>query len=215
MSYEIPGALRPTVGRLLDPATHDELLRSSVRLARLAFRSGAASVFLYDRRRDELVFEASSGAGEDRLLGVSVPCDQGIVGWVWNTGETIIAHDLRRDPRFNREFAESTGFVPNEIMAGPLDLDGESIGVLEVLDPRLDGYGDAAAIELLTEITRQSSAALSLLVAARSLGPGLRAQQESDPLRRLDAALGRRDGKGREAADALVTALAELLGERG
>lgn len=149
------------------PTAHDTILRSTVRLARLSFGATAASVFLVDEERGELVFEAASGAGEDRLVGVAIPRDRGIAGWVVSTGETIIVRGTDTDERFDRTFAEQTGYVPDVIMAAPLDGSGDIIGVLEVLDPRLQTIGDMAAIDLLTELAIQSSAALSLLVADR------------------------------------------------
>lgn len=148
--------------------TYDVILRSTVRLARLSFSAAAASVFLVDRDRDELVFEASSGEGEDRLIGMAIPADSGIAGWVVASGETLIVRSVDQNQRFNRSFAEQTGYVPEVLLAAPLEHDGEIIGVLEVLDPKLDEFGDIAAMDLLSELANQSCAALSLLVADRS-----------------------------------------------
>jgi len=144
------------------------LVRSTVRLARLTFGAAAASVFLYDEAQDTLVFEASSGTGEDRLVGVAIPADQGIAGWVFRSGEPII-QDVVNDPRFYREFAIGTGYVPRCIMAAPLEFEDKPIGVIEVLDPERDRFGDMAALDLLSELAAQSAGALSLLLAARSL----------------------------------------------
>ncbi|ETK37752.1 GAF domain-containing protein [Microbispora sp. ATCC PTA-5024] len=202
-----------STGRLFDSTVHDEMLRSTVRLARLTFSAAAASVFLYDKRRDELVFEASSGEGEDHLIGMALPSDRGIAGWVWNTGETIIVRDLQRDSRFDKAFAASTGYVPDEIMAAPLEVGGEALGVLEVLDPRLDRFGDLAAIDMLTELAQQSCAALSLLVAARVMRPAT--GPELPPLARLEEALRPRDGAHDATVDEFVTALTNLLAKAG
>src|SRR5258708_15657043 len=120
MMPEDPDGIPAGAANLFDVAVHDELLRSTVRLARLAFGASGASVFLYDGEHDQLVFEASSGEGEDRLIGVAIPANRGIAGWVWNTGETIVVRDLATDARFDRKFAEETGYVPNEIMAALL-----------------------------------------------------------------------------------------------
>jgi putative methionine-R-sulfoxide reductase with GAF domain len=165
--YDAPDSPVGALGRLISPGTHDELVRSTVRLARLTFSATAASAFLYDENAGQLVFEASSGPGEDRLAGIAIPAEHGIAGWVFQSGETMIAEDVTHDPRFAREFAESTGYVPSTIMAAPLELGDQTIGVLEVLDPVLDRFGDLAAIDLLTELAAQSAGALSLLAAAR------------------------------------------------
>ncbi|MFI6603928.1 GAF domain-containing protein [Nonomuraea sp. NPDC050536] len=207
---ELEGFSR-SAARLFAPDVHDELLRSSVRLARLAFGAAAASVFLYDRERDELVFEASSGVGEDRLIGLSIPAGHGIAGWVWSTGETILVRDVDKDDRFDRQFATDTGYVPSEIIAAPLELGDEPIGVIEVLDAQLSSIGHVSAMDLLTELAQQCCSAISLLVAARALRPRLLDHVESDPIIRLEAALSRFDGGRDPAAGQFVIALADLL----
>lgn len=142
---------------------YEESLRSTVRLARLSFTSAAASVFTYDEARNVLVFEAASGAGEDTIIGVEVPADQGIVGWVASTGEPILLREVASDSRFSMETAAGTGYIPDTIMAMPLIHQGEIIGVMEVLDPKLDRIDDIAALDLLAELASQAAMLLSLL----------------------------------------------------
>jgi GAF domain-containing protein len=212
MAHESNG-IPEAAQQLFDVGVHDELLRSTVRLARLAFGARAASVFVYNEQRDELVFEASSGAGEDRLVGIAISPDSGIAGWVWNTGETMIVRDLTSDGRFDVEFARNTGYVPDSIMAAPLASEGEQLGVLEVLDAGTPMASDLAAMDLLGEVAAQCSAAISLLRAARVLEPSLAGRYQAEPLLRLEAALTR---TGTDSADAkdLVSALAKLLETR-
>jgi GAF domain-containing protein len=197
--------------RLFSRSTHDELLRSTVRLARLVFNAPAASIFLYDESAHELIFEASSGAGEDRLIGMTIPADQGIAGWVLATGETVVVRDTSSDERFDRAFAESTGYLPDVIMAAPLVLDESPLGVIEVLDPQVETFGDLSAIDVLTELGNQSCCALSLLRAARQLQPAGRDRVVDEALGRLGM-LAR--GSARDdlrAASDLVVALARML----
>ncbi|MBX7265709.1 GAF domain-containing protein [Micromonospora sp. Llam7] len=149
-------------------AIHDALVRSAVRLARLTFAGAAASIFVYDEQTNHLVLEASSGIGEDRVVGASVPAQRGIAGWVLQSDETVIAHDVRADSRFDREFAERTGYVPRCIVAAPLQGDGVT-GVFEVLDPDLDRFAGTEAMDLLGSLARHLSLALDLLVTARRI----------------------------------------------
>ncbi|MBV1850644.1 GAF domain-containing protein [Catellatospora tritici] len=189
--------------------THDEILRSTVRLARLSFNAAAASVFLYDHERDALVFEASSGQGEDMLVGMAIPSDRGIAGWVANTGEPLVIRGVRDDERFDRAFAAETGLVPDTIMAAPIEHNGDVLGVLEVLDPTLDAFGDLIAIDLLTELANQSCAALCLLLADRRV----RARQAdaTGPIATLGALLEGADPRREVAVHELITALAKLV----
>lgn len=190
----------------------DEILRSTVRLARLAFAAAAASVFVRDEENGTLVFEASSGIGEDRLVGVTIPGDHGIAGWVATTGEPMIVRGVAEDTRFDRGFAESTGLVPDVIMAVPMEHAGEILGVLEVLDPKVTGIGDLDAMDLLTELANQSGAVLKLSLSRR---PGTRQRPAGDPVERIVASVRRLGGRRAEAATALLEAVADLLAGEG
>jgi GAF domain-containing protein len=208
MAAGIPDSLTSSLGRLLRPSEHDELLRSAVRLARLTFSAKAASVFLYDEERDRLVFEASSGEGEDRLLGVAIPTAGGVAGWVFQTGETVLLGDVQDDPRFDREFAQSTGYVPATLMAAPLELEDRVIGVMEVLDPALQRFGEMAAIDLFTELAAQTAITLALMAAARSLTRTTR--EGLTPWTRLEIALSRTEASD-AAVDDLLNALSRFV----
>lgn len=140
-----------------------DMLRATVRLARLVFNAGAASIFLVEPDEGSLVLEASSGQGEDTLLGWRVPAHKGIAGWAYQTGQAAIIHDVDADPRFDRGNAESTGYVPRSILATPLASDERTLGVLEVLDPDLSERAALPAIELLSELARHCCTALVLL----------------------------------------------------
>lgn len=188
---------------------HDEILRSTVRLARLSFAAAAASVFLYDNARDALVFEAASGVGEDRLLGVELPASHGIAGWVANTGEPIVIRGVAEDTRFDRGFATETGLVPDVILAAPIEHQGDILGVLEVLDPQLEMVGELVAIDLLTELANQSCAALSLLLADRRARA--RQSEANGAVAQLLSVLDRSDERQEAAVHDLIGALARLV----
>jgi GAF domain-containing protein len=165
-------------------AHRDELLRATVRLARATFRAGAASVFLADPDEDVLILEASAGEGEDTLHGWRLPAHTGVAGWAFQTGQTVVIHDVDADPRFDRPTAESTGYVPRSIIAAPLATSDRTLGVLEVLDPVLSPESTLPGMELVGELAGQCCSALALLDWA--LG-GLAAP--SSPAQRLIASV--------------------------
>jgi len=88
---------------------HKTLLQSIVDVARAIFHARASSIFLLDEAQDELVFEAVSGEGSDRLVGTRFPADTGIAGWVLVTRQPLVLEDVASDQRFAREVAEETG----------------------------------------------------------------------------------------------------------
>src|SRR5689334_1974892 len=143
------------------------LLRATVEVARAIFKAKAASVFLLDEETDELVFEAVAGEGSDTLVGVRFPADQGIAGWVLVTRQPLVVEDLTKDTRFSREASESTGYVPNGIMAVPLLVEEKALGVLEVLDRPQKAQFTLAEMDLLGLFANQAAIALDLLQRAR------------------------------------------------
>ncbi|OLE27784.1 MAG: hypothetical protein AUG49_04215 [Catenulispora sp. 13_1_20CM_3_70_7] len=200
-------------GRLVDPQVHADLLRSTVRLARVVFGAAAASIFLYDPDRDALVFEAASGHGEDQVVGAAIPAGHGVAGWVFQTGETMVLNDLDNDSRFDRTVAESTGYVPKAIVAAPLFLT-EPIGVLEVLDSAPGRFGDLHAMEILAELADHLAVSMSLLRAARQVQETIGGQSHREPWIRLEQTLNRTWSRESPAVRQFVVALDELIATR-
>jgi len=121
-------------GRALIPSSDLPLLQSIVDAAARIFGAAAASIALVDEDRKELEFKVSYGAGNDEVVGMKIPIDKGIAGYVAMTGQPIGISNVREDARFNKDFAESTGYVPQSILATPLLWGDRVIGVMEVLD---------------------------------------------------------------------------------
>src|SRR5207253_10593038 len=142
--------------------SYRELLRSVVETARAIFRARASSVFLLDEEADELVFEAVAGEGAETLVGRRFPSSTGIAGWVLVTRQSLVIEDVGADPRFGREAAQSTGFVPKGLMAVPLLHEERSLGVLEVLDRPKDARFTLQEMDLLGLFANQAAIALDL-----------------------------------------------------
>jgi GAF domain-containing protein len=173
--------------------SHRALLQSIVDVARAIFGAQASSIFLLDRDNDELVFEAVSGEGEGDLVGMRIPSSTGIAGWVLVTGQPIVIDDLQQDPRFARQAAERTGYVPKALMAVPLVNGETTLGVLQVLDRARDRASSIGEIDLLILFANQAAIGLDLLQTAR------RARSVADT------------GDGREAVVARIASLLEQL----
>ena len=178
--------------------------RCSSRSSRWRGRSSArtaSSILLLDEETDELVFEAVAGEGAGALIGHALPVRApGIAGWV-----LVDAPAARRsttcsnDPRFAKDVAESTGYVPQGLMAVPLL--ARRAGAR-----RARGARPAAAVarsrsqemELLGLFANQAAIALDLLSRARQARS--RARAGNGRARRRRAARGCRHGsRGRPA----------------
>ena len=204
MSDELHAAV--AAGVLGAEEQHRALLQSIVDVARAIFGAKASSIFLLDEASDELVFEAVAGEGAATLVGRRFPSSTGIAGWVLVTQQPLVVEDVAGDPRFGRDAAESTGFVPKALMAVPL-LHGErALGVLEVLDRQQDAPFTLAEMNVLTQFANQASIALDLLQRARRAHAALAGDDELAVLARVAAAL-----DGDDAGRRLLAALEDVL----
>jgi GAF domain-containing protein len=199
-------------GVLAGDELHRSLLASIVETARAIFAAKASSIFLLDEDADELVFEAVAGEGSDKLLGKRFPADTGIAGWVLATRQPLVLEDVEGDPRFGREAAESTGYVPKGMMAVPLLHEDTALGVLSVLDRPKDTHFTLAEMDLLGRFANQAAIGLDLLLRARRARAVLDGADEE--LRRL-AHLGRNldalPEERRAPALRLLAALEEII----
>jgi GAF domain-containing protein len=191
---------------------HRALLRSIVEVARAIFGAKASSILLLDEAAGELVFEAVAGEGEETLVGQRLPAGTGLAGWVLATRQPIVVEDLDTDPRFARDKAEATGFVPKGLMAVPLLDEERALGVLEVLDRPQRSRFSLAEMDLLGLFAAQAALALDLLQRARRV-QALLAGSGDDlaVLARLAERLEALDGDTRAARMRLLEALEEVL----
>jgi GAF domain-containing protein len=185
------------------------LLRSVGEVARAIFAAKASSILLLDEETHELVFEAVAGEGEESLLGRRFPAGTGVAGWVLATRTPLVIEDVSRDPRFAKEVAEDTGYVPQGLMAVPLLHDEEAVGVLEVLDRQ--SRFTLEEMELLGLFASQAAIALDLLQRARKAELALSGDGDLAVVARLAGALGNMDEEARPGAQALLESLETVL----
>ena len=191
---------------------HRELLQSIVEVARGIFGARASSIFLLDADADELVFEAVAGEGASSLIGQRLPSSTGIAGWVLVTRQPLVLEDLQNDPRFARDVAESTGYVPTSLMAVPLLHDEEVLGVLQVLDrPHRERFS-LQEMELLGLFANQAAIALDLLGRARRARAVVEGESPLAVVARIAASLDGLPDDRRDDALALLRSLERVLG---
>jgi len=184
------------------------LLQSIVDVARAIFKAKASSILLLDEATDELVFEAAADEASESLIGKRFPSSTGIAGFVLVSRQPLVIEDVLSDPRFSRETAESTGFVPKGLMAVPLLHEERALGVLEVLDRPKDSRFTLAEMDLLGLFANQAAIALDLLQRARRARTALDGEGDLAVVARVAAALERR--RDEDSPDTTFRLLAEL-----
>jgi len=128
------GELATSLGPAIRPAGTEELLRSLAETARRLFGAAACSLAMLSADESELHYTIAAGAGADEVTGLRIPSTQGIAGWAVQSGQPIAISDLSSDPRFSREIAEQTGYVPQTILAVPVQTAQRMLGVISLLD---------------------------------------------------------------------------------
>ena len=96
--------------------------------------SAAASILLLDADKKQLVFKVATGEKGPALKKFYVPLGKGIAGWVAEKGEAVIVNDVQTDERFSGQLDKSSGFSTKSILAVPMFIDGELLGVCEALN---------------------------------------------------------------------------------
>ncbi len=148
--------------RLLDvtrqmAATIDltQLLGTIVDATREVLDCERATIFLYDKRSDELYSRVATGVESIRF-----PADRGIAGAAAAQRMVVNVPDAYADPRFNQEIDKQTGFRTRNLLTFPLEnLAGELMGVLQALN-RDTGPFTADDEELARVLSAQAGVAL-------------------------------------------------------
>lgn len=161
------------LGPALAPVSHTELLRSITHAAMSLFGAAACSIALLDESKTELVFYVASGAGSENVEGMRIPADKGIAGYVVNSGQPMAIGDVRKDQRFASDVAEDTGYVPNTILAMPLQTEREMLGVISVLDRNTSRAESEDDMQTLDMFAQQAALAIENSMVFTHLGHAL------------------------------------------
>jgi GAF domain-containing protein len=157
----VAAARRSGIGRRLQGDVETRLLQSIVDATVQLFDAEAASIALFEQEPDRLEFRVAAGEQGAGAVGLTVPPTQGIAGFVYSTGQALALSDVANDPRFNRDAAEQTGYVPRSIAAAPLLDEHGTVGVLQVLDKRGSPTFSLRDMELLAVFAGQATVAIA------------------------------------------------------
>ena len=164
------GELATSLGPAVRPTGSRELLGSLTETARRLFGAAACSLALLSEDESELVYTTAAGQGAEDVTGIRMPSSQGIAGWVVQSGQPIAVSDVTSDPRFSRQTAEQTGYLPRSIVAVPVETPQRVLGVISLLDRDAARPGAERDIELLSLFADQAALALASVDAFASLG---------------------------------------------
>lgn len=103
----------------------------------------ACFIFLYDRKKDELVLQAANKDYKDKEGNVRIPLGEGIEGWVGRRLEPVMSKDFPHDARF-REISGLVLTNYTSLYCFPLYVysNGALVGVMEVLYSKAKNFTD-------------------------------------------------------------------------
>ena len=96
----------------------------------------AASVIIYDPETDSLIFQRATGEASGRIKEEVLKRGEGIAGQCFDKGRPIVVNDVLMETSFAKRIDISTGFQTRSILAVPIRLKEETIGVLEIINKR-------------------------------------------------------------------------------
>jgi signal transduction histidine kinase len=121
--------------------------------------SELASILEYDETAEELRFLAMHWFQRDLLRPVGVPLDGSAAGWVYRRGQPLIIQDVRVDRRHFKVVDRVTRHVTYSLVAVPLLVRGEVVGVLEALNKKDHAHyteEDLTILETLAALAAQA-----------------------------------------------------------
>ncbi len=136
-----------------------DVLQSLLESLRDYFRLEAASVALVDEQTRELLFLVATGGAADRVIGTRLKPGQGIAGWVAQSGLPLVVPSVDRDPRWYSGVDQVTGFRTRTIIAVPIRVGGEVLGVVEAINPP-EGTPDEEGMKLLMDVAALAASAI-------------------------------------------------------
>lgn len=149
-------------GRILTATLEvEQVLERLLQVATQIIGAEGSSVWLWDEKEPEyLICRAASHSGNIPLLvHQRIRQGEGVAGWVAHTGESCIVTQAANDPRFSSSIDTRSGFVTTSLIAVPLQLRNQIIGVLEVVNKR---DGDFSADDLAVAETLAASASVAI-----------------------------------------------------
>jgi len=204
-------------GHAILPQSNDDLLKSIVEAAARIFSAAAASILLVNEQEQLLEFKVAYGASNRDLVGLKFPLDKGIAGYVVMTGQPLAISNVRQDARFNQDFAKSTGYVPNSILAMPLRTGERIVGVMEVLDKINAASFGIQDMELLGMFAHQAAIAIDqsqrMDRIKDALVLGLKRLVMAEPASKSTELLSVLDATSDSKSSADLLALADLFNE--
>lgn len=143
----------------------DSFLQTIINEAIELTDSELASILEYDETSGELRFLAMHWVERELLRPVSVPLEGSAAGWVYRRGQPLMIQDVKVDKRHFKVVDHVTKHQTHSLVAVPLMVRGEMVGVLEALNKKDGAHyteDDLAILETLAALAAQAMQSVGL-----------------------------------------------------
>jgi len=120
----------------------------------------ASSLLLVNRENNKLYFEISLGSKGSQLKNFSLNMGEGIAGWVAKNTTSLIVNDVDTDSRFYSEIGKKIQFETKSILAVPMLIKNQPVGVLEIINRTDGGYFNNEDLQWLEIFANQAALAI-------------------------------------------------------
>ncbi|MDR2211075.1 MAG: sigma 54-interacting transcriptional regulator [Spirochaetaceae bacterium] len=133
-----------------------QILESATRLC----QGEASSLMLVNKETKELYFEVALGSKSAEIAKYTVKLDEGIAGWVATHNKSLMVNDVENDKRHSKKISDQLGYPSKTMIAVPMRIKDECIGVIELLNKRGGNYFTQDDLEWLEILANQAALAI-------------------------------------------------------
>jgi len=136
------------------------LLTRVIESATLLVQGEASSLMLHDQASGKLRFEIALGPKGPEVKQFMLNPGEGIAGWVVQHAQALIVNDVESDSRYTGEIARMVDFPTYSILAVPMRIRDETIGVIEVINKKGNRYFTQEDLQWLEVFAVQAALAI-------------------------------------------------------
>ncbi len=138
----------------------DEIMHTLLSQMNEFLNAEAISIALVDDSTDELVYQVAQGAGAEQIVGLRLPMNQGLSGWVIKHCKPALVTNTNQDPRFHDLGDQRTGHPTEAMICAPMQFKGEALGTIQAINPS-DGIFTDQDLDLLVNLANIASTAIA------------------------------------------------------
>lgn len=138
----------------------NEIMQSLLAQMNDFLNAEAISIALVDKQTNELVYQVAEGIGSDEIVGLRLPSNQGLSGWVMKNSEPALVADTSLDPRFHHLGDKRTGHATTAMICAPMIFKSDVLGTIQAINPS-EGTFTEEDLDVLVNLANIASTAIA------------------------------------------------------